>query len=309
MENTRYNIGQRVVRTSILINVLLTLFKLLAGFLARSTAMVADAVHSASDILTTLIVAFGLRIAQKPEDPEHPYGHEKAESISAKFVAGFLLLAGITIGWKAIENLIGKTIEKPGILALYAAGISIVTKESLYWYTTIAANKINSTALKADAWHHRSDVFSSIGTLVGIGAARLGYPAADPIAAIVVSLLIIKVAYDIYAKSISELMDSSAPPEKIQAIRQVISLVQDVKGIDLLKTRMHGNMIYVDVDIVVDRSISVLAGHDIANEVRNVVMSKLEYVKDVMVHVNPCAPFSPESACKHCDKACQDNKN
>jgi cation diffusion facilitator family transporter len=303
MTEKRYTLGKRVAVVGIIVNVVLTLFKLLAGFMANSAAMIADAIHSASDILATSVVAISFNVAQKPEDQEHPYGHEKAESIAAKLVAGLLLIAGLVIGWEALKTLIHGDIQKPGIIALYAAIVSIITKEGLFWYTITAANKINSTALKADAWHHRSDAFSSIGTLIGIGAARLGYPIADPIAAILVSLLILKVAYDIYAKSIRELMDSSAPRSQIQALHQTILSIENVKGIDSLKTRIHGNMIYIDVDIVVDRSISVSAGHEIANKVRDTVKSKFTDVKDIMVHVNPSSPIS-QTSCKKCSQRC-----
>ncbi|MBM7583247.1 cation diffusion facilitator family transporter [Caldicoprobacter guelmensis] len=304
MENIRYDEGQKANKVGIITNILLTLIKLLAGFIAHSTAMIADAVESASDILTTIIVALGLKIATKPADPEHPYGHEKAEAISAKFVAGFLLIAGLAIGWKAVQHLITGDVEPPGALALYAAILTIIIKETLFQYTILTAKKINSTALKANAWHYRSDALTSIITLIGIGAARLGYAVADPIAALVGTMLILKMAYEIYARSISELMDSSASQEKVEAIRQIILSVPKVKGIDLLKTRRHGNMIYVDVDIVVDRHMSVLDGHNIADEVKNAVTSKIEDVKDVMVHVNPCHPTSPNSPCQNCDKSC-----
>lgn len=304
MENYRYQVVQKVNRTGIIINAFLTLLKLTAGYISHSTAMMADAVESASDILTTLIVALGLKIANKPADQDHPYGHEKAEAIAAKFVAGFLLFAGLAIGWKAIRHLLTGNMEKPGVLALYAAILTIAVKEGLFQYTAFIAKKINSTALKANAWHYRSDALTSLITLIGIGAARLGYAAADPIAAVIGSLLILKMAYEIYSRSISELMDSSAPPEKVEAIRKIILSVPNVKGIDILKTRRHGNKIYVDVDIVVDRNISVLDGHDIANAVRNDVISKLEDVKDVMVHVNPCHPASFHPSCQKCNKPC-----
>ena len=304
MKDARYNAGQRVNRVGLITNVLLTLLKLIAGFVSHSTAMIADAMESVSDILTTSIVALGLKIANKPADQRHPYGHEKAEAIAAKFVAGFLLAAGLAIGWKAIQRLIAGNTEKPGILALYAAVLTIAVKEMLFQYTIYAARKINSTALKANAWHYRSDALTSLVSLIGIGVARLGYTAADPVAAILGTLFILKMAYEIYARSISELMDSSAPPQKVEAIRQIILSVPNVKGIDLLKTRRHGNMIYVDVDIAVDRSISVLDGHNIANAVRNDIVSKMRDVKDVMVHVNPCYPSSFHSECQKCNKSC-----
>ena len=304
MTNRQYDTGKRVTIIGITVNVLLTVIKLLAGFLAHSTAMIADGIESASDILTTSITAYSIKIARKPEDPEHPYGHEKAESIAAKFIAGFLLFSGLTVGWKAIQHIVQNNMGKPGILALYAAILTVCIKEILYWYTLASANKIKSTALKANAWHFRSDAITSVGTLIGIAAARLGYPIADPIAAIVAALLILRMAYRLYVKSISELMDSSAPQHKIDSIYHAVSSVKNVKGIDSLKTRMHGNMLYVDVDIVVDRTISVSAGHDIANEVKDTLKSEFSDIKDVMVHVNPCHPEEQDTNCQNCDKSC-----
>ena len=304
MTNRQYDTGKRVTIIGITVNVLLTVIKLLAGFLAHSTAMIADGIESASDILTTSIVAYSIKIAQKPEDQKHPYGHEKAESIAAKFVAGFLLFSGLTIGWNAMQAIIQNNIETPGVFALYAAELTIVVKEILFWYTFITAKKIKSTALKANAWHFRSDALTSVGTLIGVAAARLGYPAADPIAAIITALLILRMAYRLYEKSISELMDSSAPKQKLDEIRHVISSVENVKGIDSLKTRIHGNMLYVDVDIVVDSTMSVSAGHDIANEVKNTLKLTFSDIKDVMVHVNPCNPDKSNVACQNCDKHC-----
>ena len=300
----RCDTGKRVAVIGIGVNVMLTVFKVLAGFFANSTAMIADGIESASDIITTSIAAYSVKIAKKPEDQEHPYGHEKAEAIATKFIAGFLLLSGLTVGWKAIQHIIQNNVEKPGLLALYAAVTTICVKEILYRYTLAWANKIKSTALKANACHFRSDSFTSIGTLIGIAAARLGYPLADPIAAIVASLVILRMAYKLYARAISELMDSSAPKQKLDSIYNVISSVNNVKGIDSLKTRMHGNKLYVDVDIIVDRTISVLAGHEIAREVKQSLKSNFSDIKDVMVHVNPCQPHASDAACSHCDKVC-----
>ena len=156
----RYKEGRTTAYVTVAINALLTAIKLLAAIIANSTAMIADAAHSASDILTTIAVIISFKIAEKPEDAEHPYGYEKAESIGAKIVAVLLLFAGLGLGFKAIGNIKATHVIVPGSLALYAAILSIITKEAMFWYTLVTAKRINSTALKADAWHHRSDAIS-----------------------------------------------------------------------------------------------------------------------------------------------------
>ncbi len=283
----RYELGKTTAYITIFANVILAILKTVAAIVADSTAMMADAAHTASDILTTVAVIISFKIAKIPEDLEHPYGHEKAESIAAKIVALLLLFTGFSIGWKAISSIDNSQIIIPGKLALYAALSSILIKEVMFWYTFIIAKKINSTALKADAWHHRSDAISSVATLIGIAAARMGFPMGDAIAAIIVSIMICKVALDILKKSIRELMDSSAPPETINSLRQCIESVPGVKGIDSLKTRIHGNMIYADVEIKVDKSISVSQGHDIAREVEDTVIANIKDIKGIMVHIHP----------------------
>lgn len=283
----RYMVGETAAYITIIINIILAIFKVVSAIIADSTAMLADAAHTASDILTTVAVIISFKIAKKPEDCEHPYGHEKAESIGAKIVALLLLFTGFSIGWKSISTIGKSQIIIPGKLALYAALSSILIKEAMFWYTFIIAKKINSTALKADAWHHRSDAISSVATLIGIAAARMGFPLGDAISAIIVSIMICKVALDILKKSIRELMDSSAPPETINSLRQYIESVPGVKGIDSLKTRIHGNKIYADVEIKVDKSVSVSEGHDIAKEVENTVIANMKNIKGIMVHIHP----------------------
>lgn len=299
----RFRTGERTALTGMIVNTLLSIIKLFAGIFSRSTAMIADALHSISDILATFVVVVSFKIAKKPEDPEHPYGHEKAEPIAAKILALFLLAAGASIGFQAIRSIWQGDFQVPGILALYAAAISILVKEALYWYVIVTARKINSTALKAEAWHHRSDALSSVGAFIGIGAARLGFPIADPIAGILVALLILKVAFDIYRKSIHELMDSSAPPATIKAMRQLVLSLEKVKSLDRLKTRVHGSGLYVDAEILVDHFIPVSEGHHIATEVEDLVKSHFKEVKDIMVHINPCDPSMAEF-CSKCPHKC-----
>ncbi|MBQ9264094.1 MAG: cation transporter, partial [Clostridia bacterium] len=200
MEHTS-TIALRVSRTTILINFLLSFFKLAAGLLAHSGAMVSDAVHSASDVFSTVIVIIGMKAAGKASDKEHPYGHERMECVAAIVLAVVLLMTGLFIGYEGVQKIrFAKEtpLPIPGLLALAAAVISIAVKEAMYHYTRAAAQQIHSDALMADAWHHRSDALSSIGALLGIGGARLGFPLLDPIASLVICLMIGKAAYDIF---------------------------------------------------------------------------------------------------------------
>ena len=192
--------AMKVSGISILVNLLLSIFKLIAGIAAHSGAMISDAIHSASDVGSTFIVIIGVRLSAKKSDKEHQYGHERMECVSSIVLAGMLLVTGLGIGITGVRDIVkstsGGTIAIPGTLALIAAVVSIVTKEWMFWYTRGAAKKINSGALMADAWHHRSDALSSIGAFVGIFGARLGYPILDPVASIVICFMIAKAAID-----------------------------------------------------------------------------------------------------------------
>ena len=285
MEN--YKLGKKVLLVTILANVVLALFKILAGVLGFSSAMLADGVHTLSDVLTSIIVLIGLRISSKEADEEHPYGHEKYESVFAKILSILLLLTGIYIGYEAISILISGEFKEPGKIALVAALSSIVVKEIMYHYTMKTAKKIKSISMEADAWHHRSDVFSSIGTFVGILGARMGVPALDPITGIVVSFFIIKVGVDLYLKSVKELVDESADDKTIKKIIEKTNSVEGVRGIESLKTRIFGNRIYVDIEILVDSFISVKEGHDISEKVHDKLEDEIDDIKHCMVHIEP----------------------
>lgn len=206
-------VTMQVSTAGIVCNAALTVFKLVAGIVAHSSAMVADAVHSASDILGSLIVMIGAVFSHKAADASHPYGHEKLECIASILLGNILVLVGAAIGYAGVMKIIrGETLAAPGVLALIAAVVSIVVKEGLYWYTIAAAKRIRSVSLKAEAWHHRSDALSSIGSFAGVLGARLGVPILDPIASIVICLFIFKVAYGIFRESIDRLVDRRAMP-------------------------------------------------------------------------------------------------
>lgn len=283
-------IAMRVSVVSIIINVILSLFKLFVGIFAKSNAMISDAIHSASDVFSTFIVIIGVNIANKQSDKEHQYGHERLECVAAIILAIILAATGIGIGINGMEKILGGSyweLEVPGRIALIAAIISIVVKEWMYWYTRSAAKKINSGALMADAWHHRSDSLSSIGALIGILGARLGYPILDPVASVVICVFIIKAAYDIFKDAIDKLVDKSCDEETVEKIKKVIMNQEGVLGIDLLRTRLFGSKIYVDVEISADGNKPLKETHAIAEKVHDAIEEEFKTVKHCMVHVNP----------------------
>ena len=284
------NVANRVSLFTIIGNVVLSVIKLLAGIIAHSSAMISDAVHSASDVFSTFVVIIGIKLASKKPDKEHPYGHERMECVAAIVLAMVLFITGLGIGLEAVKNIIHGNygdLQVPGVLALIAAIVSIVSKEAMYWYTRHYAKKIDSSALMADAWHHRSDAFSSIGALIGIGASRLGYPVMDSIASLVIFVFIVKAAFDIFKDAIDKMVDHSCDEEIEKQIYECVMKNEKVMGIDLLQTRVFGNKIYVDVEIQADASYTLQKAHDIAEAVHDDIEESFPKVKHIMVHVNP----------------------
>ncbi|MBQ0059342.1 MAG: cation transporter [Lachnospiraceae bacterium] len=283
-------IAMRVSTGSIVVNLLLSLFKLIAGIIGHSGAMISDAIHSASDVFSTIIVMIGVSIANKAADQNHPYGHERLECVASTTLAIVLALTGGGIGYSALRKIISgnaATLAIPGLLALIAAIVSIIAKEAMYQITKNAAKKINSDALMADAWHHRSDALSSIGAFIGILGARLGFPILDPVAGLVICLFIEKAAFDIYKSAFDKMVDKACPQEMIDAIRQVIQEQKDILTIDDLKTRQFGAKIYVDVSIGVDGNKTLREAHDIARIVHLTLEREFPEIKHCMVHENP----------------------
>ena len=283
--------AMKVSGISILVNLLLSIFKLIAGIAAHSGAMISDAIHSASDVGSTFIVIIGVRLSAKKSDKEHQYGHERMECVSSIVLAGMLLVTGLGIGITGVRDIVkstsGGTIAIPGTLALIAAVVSIVTKEWMFWYTRGAAKKINSGALMADAWHHRSDALSSIGAFVGIFGARLGYPILDPVASIVICFMIAKAAIDIFRDAIDKMVDHSCDAKTEELMRREILKVPGGRRVDLLRTRLFGSKMYVDIEIAAAGEISLNDAHDIAENVHHTIEDKFKDVKHCMVHVNP----------------------
>lgn len=294
LENTIRNDGEkiamRVSTYSIVVNMVLSLGKLLAGILAHSGAMISDAVHSASDVFSTLIVIVGVKLGGKTSDAEHQYGHERLEDVAAILLAVILFLTGAGIGMQGIRTIIAgnyKDLQVPGIMALVAAILSIVTKEWMFWYTKRAADKIHSGALMADAWHHRSDALSSVGALFGIAGARMGYPVLDSVASVVIALFIIKAAYEIFMGSVDRMVDKSCDKEIVDAMFQTAADQEGVLRVDDIRTRMFGSRIYVDIEIGADAMMSLQDAHTVAESVHDAIETQFEQVKHCMVHVNP----------------------
>ena len=283
-------IVMRVSFYSMATNIALSIFKVLAGFLAHSGAMVSDGIHSASDVFSTVVVMVGYRLAGKESDENHQYGHERIECVAAILLSMILCITGFAIGLAGFRKIIGQesiSLEAPGLLALAAAVLSILVKEAMYWYTRGAAKKVNSAALMADAWHHRSDSLSSIGSMAGIIGARLGYPVCDPIASVIICVFIVKAAYEIFKDAVDKMMDTACDTETLENIRRVITAQEGVLGIDRLQTRLFGARIYVDVEIAADGDLPLREAHIIAERVHEAIENSFEEVKHCMVHVNP----------------------
>lgn len=290
MSNQFQKTANRVTSVSIIGNLLLSTFKLIAGLLANSGAMISDAVHSASDVFSSIVVIIGIHVSSKESDKEHPYGHERLECVAAIILAVILFITGISIGISAVKTIANGNyadLAVPGILALVAAVISIATKEAMFWYTKINATRIDSAALMADAWHHRSDALSSVGALVGIAGARLGFPICDSIASLVICVFIVKASYDIFHDAVDKMVDHSCNEGDEQLLRDCICEEEGVLRIDDLRTREFGNKIYVDVEIAADGDRPLKETHAIAERVHDHIEKKFPKVKHVMVHVNP----------------------
>lgn len=288
-QRTNEQVAIRVSLITIVQNILLSIIKLAAGLLAHSGAMVSDAVHSASDVMSTLVVMVGVKLANKASDKEHPYGHERLECAAAIILAVLLGFTGLGIGWAGIEKIrMGSTaLAVPGRLALVVAVVSMIVKEAMYWYTRAAAKRIGSGALMADAWHHRSDALSSIGSFTGILGARIGLPVFDPIASVIICAFIVKAAVDIFREAVSKMTDRSCDDAVIQALRDTVLTNEQVRRIDRLDTRIFGDKFYVELEIATDANLSLPQAHDIAERVHDAVERDFTKVKHCMVHVNP----------------------
>lgn len=275
---------------SILGNAALSGFKLFAGIFGHSSAMISDAVHSFSDVFTTLVAWIGVKVSKKAADTDHPYGHERMECVAALILGLILLATGAGIGKSGLETIISgkyETLPVPGAIALAAAIISIAGKEMMYWYTRYYAKLINSAAFMADAWHHRSDAFSSVGSLLGIGGAMLGFPVLDSVASVAICLFILKVAYDVLKDALAKMLDTSCGDAYEKKLTEYIRTQEGVVCVDMLRSRMFGNKIYIDLEIEVNGDLSLREAHEVAENVHQSVENQFPEVKHIMIHVNP----------------------
>ncbi len=305
IEQTTAKTAVRVSVVSIIANTVLSIGKAAAGILAHSPAMFSDGVHSASDVFSSIIVIIGVQLSAKKSDRSHPYGHERFECVAAIVLAIVLIVTGCFIGADAYTRLTSGHLDdlpEPGIAAIIAAIISIAVKEGMFWYTRYYAQKIDSGAVMADAWHHRSDALSSVGALIGIIGARNGFPALEPIASLLICLFILKAAYEIFKDAVGKMVDRSCDPETEASIRNFVLEQEDVMGIDMLKTRVFGNRIYVDIEICADGSKTLCEGHTIAEQVHEAVEKNFPKIKHIMVHVNPVKEATTENTALLSDK-------
>ncbi len=286
-DQKRYLSGRKNILVATAINTALFLFKLGAGILGRSQAMVADAIHTLSDILVTGVVLVGLRAGTKPQDRAHPYGHGKFETMSTAGLS--LVLVGVSFGflYQAVLGLISFRARVPTILPLVAAAFSIIFKEGLYQYTIRVAQKIKSSSLKADAWHHRSDAFSSIPVFLGILAARLGFPFLDPLAAGIVAIFILWIGLTLGMEAFGELVETSVDEDTLKKIRDIAFSVEGIRRIHDLTARKVGPDLIVEMHILVDSSLSVQKGHLIADTLEHRLKKMMPDILRATIHVDP----------------------
>lgn len=287
----------RVSVITIFVNAALVVFKLLAGIFGKSYALISDAIHSASDVFSTVIVIIGVKISAKKADKNHPFGHERFECVAAILLAVVLFATGVGVGYSGINNIVTggyRNFSVPGVVALVAAAVSIAVKEVMFWYTYIAAKKVNSSALKADAWHHRSDALSSIGSLIGVIGGMCGVKILDSIACIVICLFILKAAVQIFWDAIKKMTDEACDEKTQKEINEFILSCDGVKSVDALMTRMFGNRIYVIAEIACEGNLLLYEAHTIAETVHEGIEEKFPLVKHVTVHVNPYTGDVPQ---------------
>lgn len=279
----------RISAVSISGNILLALIKAAAGLAAGSGALLSDAVHSAADLFSSVIVIAGVRMSAKAPDHEHPYGHERFECVAAIVLAVVLLVTGVFIGVEAVGKLrSGGAADAPGMLAIVVAALSIVIKEALFRYTWFHAQRHDSSSLRADAWHHRSDALGTMGVLVGVAGARMGFPMLDSVASLMICGFIIRAAYRIFCDAIRKMVDHACCAELETALMCCVQRQPDVLTVEQLLTREFGSRIYADVEIQVDGRLSLAEGCGIAQRVHDAVETQFPQIKHITISAKPC---------------------
>ena len=284
----------KVTLVGSLVNILLVACKFAAGFWGKSAAMIADAVHSLSDLITDLIVIVFVRISSKPEDKDHDYGHGKYETLATLLIGAALLAVGVGICWSGVESIVlffrGETLQSPGWIALAAAIVSIVSKEILFHYTRVVGKRYNSPAVIANAWHHRSDAFSSIGTAIGIGGAILlgdNWRVLDPLAAVIVSVFIVQVAVKQLKSCVDELLERSLPDEIEQEITKIVLSEEGVSQPHHLRTRRIGSHYAMDLHVRMDGNISLREAHEKVTAIERKLREAFGSNTYISIHAEP----------------------
>jgi cation diffusion facilitator family transporter len=290
-ENLRAERARATSRTAIVgavANSIMAGGKVAIGVGASSQALIADGIHSLSDLLSDLLVWFAGRHATQGPDAEHPYGHGRYETVATLALGAFLMAVAFGIGWDAVERLFAPgELLKPGLLALYAAAASILINEWLFWYTLRYARRVRSDMLRANAWHHRSDAISSVVVLIGVGGTIAGLPYLDAVAAVLVAVMVAKIAWDLGWDAVRELVDTGLEADRLAAIRETIKSVGGVRDIHMLRTRRHGGHASADVHVLVNPWVSVSEGHMISVLVERRLKEQIDEITDVTVHIDP----------------------
>lgn len=282
----------------IIVNLLLTILKAVGGILSGSRALIADALHSASDIVGSIVILFAVRIANKPPDEEHPYGHGKAENVASIIIAILLIVVGVEITISSVRVFFGELPDAPGMIALVILIVSILIKEALFYYKIFLGRKYHSVALISEAWHHRSDSLSSLAALVGVGLAVAGAKFeldillyGDALAGIIVSFLVIKVGVDLIRTSATVMLEKVLDEVETEVYIETVKRIDGVMRVDELLARTHGSYIIIDIKISVDPHITVTEGHDIGKRAKEALLKNHSEVEDVLVHINPYWPL------------------
>ncbi|MGV6826907.1 MAG: cation diffusion facilitator family transporter [bacterium] len=278
---------QRVAVVGAVVNLLLSAVKLAAGVLANSAALIADGIHSLSDLASDALVWFAARHAGHGPDKEHPYGHGRFETAGTLGLGILLVMVALGIVWDAVAGAFFHDVSTPGILAIYAALFSILANEGLYWYTIIVSRRINSEMLRANAWHHRTDAISSVVVLIGVVGAMLGWPYLDSLAAVIVGVMVAKIGWDLGWSAMQELVDSALDEETVGEATRLIQAIDGVRSIHMFRTRRHGHQAAADVHVQVSPYLSVSEGHMISQMVEDKLKDSFEAITDVTVHIDP----------------------
>ena len=284
----RHRAITRVTLVGALVNLLLSIAKIFGGIVAHSQALIADGIHSLSDLFSDALVVLASRHANRAADADHPYGHGRIETAVTVALGAVLILVAIGIAWDAVGRLFKpEALQTPQALALWVALASVLSKEALYHYTLRVGRKVRSNLVRANAWHHRTDAISSLVVIVGVGGAMAGLPYLDAVAAVIVAVMIAKVGWDLGWRSVRELVDSALEPEEVDAIRRAILRVDGVLALHELRTRRMGSEALVDVHVLVEPYLSVSEGHYVSEAVHWQVVREIDHVSEVMVHIDP----------------------